>query len=169
MKLFKRISSVILSLISLTGLGSSSAAINHDIDLTPGQTHTFNHLHTDSYDYSGAYTDTGTFEVTAPNSVSVSIGDNELTSVVEPLSASVFTVIDSNSNVLLSSGDLAGTLIPISALAKGDYTLQFVVSHDGIFGAAYDVAANVVPLPVAAWLFGTALLGFAAFSARRSV
>ncbi|MEW8438327.1 MAG: VPLPA-CTERM sorting domain-containing protein [Candidatus Thiodiazotropha taylori] len=38
-----------------------------------------------------------------------------------------------------------------------------------MFGAAYDVTVSAVPLPAAAWLFGTALLGFVAFSARRTV
>ncbi|MET0053042.1 MAG: VPLPA-CTERM sorting domain-containing protein [Candidatus Thiodiazotropha sp.] len=36
-------------------------------------------------------------------------------------------------------------------------------------GGAYDVTVSAVPLPAAAWLFGSALLGFVTYSARRSV
>ncbi|MCG8015847.1 MAG: VPLPA-CTERM sorting domain-containing protein [Candidatus Thiodiazotropha sp. 'RUGA'] len=168
MKLLKRISSTILGMASLFGLGCASA-VDYNVDLTLGQTHTFNHLHTDTYDYSGAFADTGTFELSNAGSVNVSITDNELTSVVDLLSVSAFAVYDSNSNVLFSTSDLVTTVIPLSDLAIGVYTLQFVGSADGVFGAAYDVTVSAVPLPAAAWLFGTALLGFVAFSARRTV
>ncbi|MEW8321975.1 MAG: VPLPA-CTERM sorting domain-containing protein [Candidatus Thiodiazotropha taylori] len=168
MKLLKRISSAILGLVSLFGLGSATA-VNYNVDLTLGQTHTFNHLHTDTYDYSGTFTDTGTFELTNAGSVNVSIADNELTSVVDLLSVSAFTVYDSSSNALFTTSDLVNTVIPLSNLAAGVYTLQFVGDADGIFGAAYNVTVSAVPLPAAAWLFGTALIGFVAYSARRTV
>ncbi|MEW8625376.1 MAG: VPLPA-CTERM sorting domain-containing protein [Candidatus Thiodiazotropha sp.] len=168
MKFLKRISSVILGLATLVGFGSASA-VNYNVDLTLGQTHTFNHLHTDTYDYSGTFADTGGFELTNAGSVNVSITDNELTSVVDLLSVSALTVYGSSSNTLFSTSDLVNTVIALSNLAAGVYTLPFIGDADGIFGATYDVTVSAIPLPAAAWLLGTALIGFAAYSARRTV
>ena len=169
MKLFKRMSSTILGLICLVGLGSAAAAINHNIDLTLGQTRTFNHLHTDSYDYSGAFTGTGIVELIDAGPVRVSTRDNQLSSLVELLNVSAFSICDNNMNPLFSTGNLVNTLVPLPGLAVGVYTLRFVGNADGVFGAAHDVTVSAVPLPAAAWLFGATLLGYAAFSARRSV
>jgi hypothetical protein len=115
----------------------------------------------------------GTFELADAGSVSVSISDNELTSTfIDLLNVSEFTVLDGASNALFSTGiggDLVNATFTLSGLAAGLYTLQFVGDANGAIGAAYDVTVSAVPLPAAAWLFGTALIGFVTFSARRSV
>jgi hypothetical protein len=169
MKLFRRILSTILGLLSLAGLGCSSAAINHTIDLTLGQTHTFNHLYLNSYNYPGAFSDSGTFELTNPGSVVELVSDNELSSTADILNVSAYTLYGNNTNTFSSSKNLVYTVIPLSGLAAGVYTLQFVGKTDGIFGADYDVTVSAEPLSAAAWLFGVSLLGFVAYNARRTV
>ncbi|MET0028743.1 MAG: hypothetical protein ABW101_14035, partial [Candidatus Thiodiazotropha sp.] len=67
------------------------------------------------------------------------------------------------------SGNLVDANFVLSGLSAGTYTLQFVGNADGAMGGAYDVTVSAVPLPAAAWLFGSALLGFVTYSARRSV
>jgi hypothetical protein len=172
MKWYRWISGLTFSLLGLICSGNA-LAIDYDVSLTLGQTHTFNHLVTDTNDYSGLFTDTGTFELADAGSVSVSFSDNELTSTfIDLLNVSEFTVLDGASNALFSTGiggDLVNATFTLSGLAAGLYTLQFVGNANGAIGAAYDVTVSSVPLPAAAWLFGTALIGFVTFSARRSV
>ncbi|MES9940616.1 MAG: VPLPA-CTERM sorting domain-containing protein [Candidatus Thiodiazotropha sp. 6PLUC2] len=172
MKLYKWISVLTFGLLGLIGSGNV-LAINYDAALTLGQTHTFNHLTTDADDYSGAFTDRGTFELVDRGSVSLSIRDNELTtSFIDLLNVSQFTIFDNASIALFSTGldgDLTSTTFTLAGLSAGLYTLRFIGDASGVFGAAYDVTVSAVPLPAAAWLFGSALIGFVAFSARRSV
>jgi hypothetical protein len=58
-------------------------------------------------------------------------------------------------------------------LAAGDYifTLSgFALSAiDPKTASDYDLTMSAVPLPAAAWLFGSALLGFVSYSRRRTV
>lgn len=172
MKLYKWISVLTFGLLGLICSGSV-LAINYNAALTLGQTHTFNHLVTDTEDYSGAFTDRGTFEIADKGSVSLSIRDNELTtSFIDLLNVSQFSVFDNPSIALFSTGiggDLTSATFTLAGLSAGLYTLEFFGDANGVFGVAYDVTASSVPLPAAAWLFGSALIGFVAFSARRSV
>ncbi len=155
-------------------LGSDSAlAVDYDANLILGQAHTYNHLVTNTLDLSGAFTDTGTFTLPHAGSVNISIHDSELSSsFVNFLDVSHFTVLDPLNTELFStgvSGNLVDAHFVLPGLSSGTYTLQFAGSADGAMGGAYDVKVSAVPLPAAAWLFGSALLGFVTYSARRSV
>lgn len=57
----------------------------------------------------------------------------------------------------------------LGTLNTGIYTLILDETMNGFPGAAYDVKNSAVPLPAPAWLIGTILIGFAAFSVRRSL
>ncbi|MES9851872.1 MAG: VPLPA-CTERM sorting domain-containing protein [Candidatus Thiodiazotropha sp. L084R] len=172
MKLYKWIFGLTFGLLSLIGSGNV-LAINYDAVLTLGQTNTFNHLITDSEDYSEAFADEGTFKLPDNSSVSLSIKDNELTTeYIELLNVSQFTLFDSASIAKISTrigGDLTSDTFTLAGLTAGLYTLVFVGDANGVFVAANDVYGSAVPLPAAAWLLGSALLGFVVFSSRRKV
>ncbi|MCG8070610.1 MAG: VPLPA-CTERM sorting domain-containing protein, partial [Candidatus Thiodiazotropha taylori] len=59
------------------------------------------------------------------------------------------------------------------SLGAGDYI--FTISGfalnaiDTKISSDYDLTMSAVPLPAAAWLFGSALLGFVSYSRRRKV
>jgi hypothetical protein len=59
------------------------------------------------------------------------------------------------------------------SLATGDYV--FAISGfalnavDSSIHSDYDLTMSAVPLPAAAWLFGSALLGFVSYSRRRKI
>ncbi|MES9823692.1 MAG: VPLPA-CTERM sorting domain-containing protein [Candidatus Thiodiazotropha endolucinida] len=59
------------------------------------------------------------------------------------------------------------------SLAQGSYVFTLsgfaLNALDSKIYSDYDLTISAVPLPAAAWLFGSALLGFIAFSARRKI
>jgi hypothetical protein len=59
-----------------------------------------------------------------------------------------------------------GDILFNGMLAAGDYTIRLY--ENGQNTSAYEVSVNVVPIPGAAWLFGSALLGFVGISRRKS-
>lgn len=151
-------------------VSGAAMAVNYDADLILGQAFTYNHLITNTADLSGPFADTGTFTLTNPGSVNVSIRDSELSaSFIDILNVSQFSVLDSLNTGLFSTGNLVDASFVLPGLSAGTYTLQFTGDADAVFGGAYDVTVSAVPLPTAAWLFGSALLGFVTYSARRNV
>lgn len=65
-------------------------------------------------------------------------------------------------------GNTFGQLDILNALASGDFRVGIHVrSIAGAGSDSYITPLNPVPLPAAAWLFGSALLGFVSFSVRR--
>lgn len=76
-----------------------------------------------------------------------------------------------NFNVTNTGVGTAPTMIIFSGLMEGSY--QFLVGGNirGIAGSEYTVSTDVstVPLPAAAWLMGTALIGLVSFSRRKAV
>ncbi|MCU7922799.1 MAG: VPLPA-CTERM sorting domain-containing protein [Candidatus Thiodiazotropha sp. (ex Dulcina madagascariensis)] len=58
-------------------------------------------------------------------------------------------------------------------LGQGDYVFTLsgfaLNAIDHKINSNYDLSIKAVPLPAAAWLFGSALLGFVSFSRRRKV
>jgi hypothetical protein len=68
---------------------------------------------------------------------------------------------------------LAEDFHEVLSLGAGDYI--FTISGfalnavDETAASDYDLTMSAVPLPAAAWLFGSALLGFVSFSRRRKV
>lgn len=60
-------------------------------------------------------------------------------------------------------------VLPTTVLAPGTYVLQMRGNVTGTNGGSYAGTLNVVPvpLPAAAWLFGSGLLGLGAFARRR--
>ncbi|MEW8027348.1 MAG: VPLPA-CTERM sorting domain-containing protein [Candidatus Thiodiazotropha sp.] len=59
------------------------------------------------------------------------------------------------------------------SLARGSYVFTLsgfaLNALDSKIYSDYDLTITAVPLPAAAWLFGSALIGFIAFSARRKI
>jgi hypothetical protein len=160
-----------LALCLSGSLGSGAAmAVDYDADLILEQTFTYNHLVTNTADLSGPFADTGTFTLTNLGSINVSIRDSELSAgFIELLNVSQFSVQAPLNTGLFSTGNLVDASFVLPGLSAGTYTLQFTGDADGVFGGAYDVTVSAVPLPTAAWLFGSALLGFVTYSARRNV
>ncbi|MEM1152958.1 MAG: VPLPA-CTERM sorting domain-containing protein [Pseudomonadota bacterium] len=66
----------------------------------------------------------------------------------------------------------SGQDFTVSGLAPGEYslTVQGVVTSFGIFGFGYEgtLAVSQVPLPAAAWLFGSAVAGLVFLRRKRS-
>lgn len=80
----------------------------------------------------------------------------------------------SNTALITLGGDASGSMsftTPVTSGDPGIFTVgagNFTLSLDGGGGAAlYDFRITAVPLPAAAWLFGSALLGFASIARRR--
>jgi hypothetical protein len=166
-----------LGALALISTGNVMAAIDWSHTQILGETETYDHLNLPGRDYSGSFSDTGTFTLDSAGSVSVSIVDSQLAQdapegVVYNLNISDFAVKDSNGYTLWSTGvggDLINAVFTINGLVAGSYELVFDGLASGDWGGSYNVTVSSVPLPAAAWLFGTAIIGFAAFSARRSV
>ena len=76
------------------------------------------------------------------------------------------TLLDAALNVVFDSGLVTPSPLnfTINNLLAGEYTLQIYSDSQDVNGSI-----SAVPVPAAALLFGTALLGFAGFSARRKV
>lgn len=91
------------------------------------------------------------------------VDDSNLINTPVTFTASVF-----DGSTLLGTFGPTSTS-PVNAVLKnllaGTYTV--VLNSDMVGG--YSVAVSAVPVPAAALLFGSALLGFAGFSARRKV
>ncbi|MES9971387.1 MAG: VPLPA-CTERM sorting domain-containing protein [Candidatus Thiodiazotropha sp.] len=119
---------------------------------------------------SGLFTDTGTFTLLEETLISVSIVDNEADGgILGPiLDVSSFEVSTGGTSIAIFD-ELTSHIFSLGTLGAGEYTLTFDGFSNGLAGSVYDVTVNAVPLPAAVWLFGSALLGFAAFTGRRSV
>ena len=64
---------------------------------------------------------------------------------------------------------LGTTFSETLSLVAGDYIFTFSGFALDSASADYDLTMSAVPLPAAAWLFGSALLGFVSYSRRRKV
>ena len=68
---------------------------------------------------------------------------------------------------------LGSTFSQTLSLGAGDYIFTIsgfaLNSIDPKVSSDYDLTMSAVPLPAAAWLFGSALLGFVSFSRRRKI
>ncbi|MES9939147.1 MAG: VPLPA-CTERM sorting domain-containing protein [Candidatus Thiodiazotropha sp. 6PLUC1] len=68
---------------------------------------------------------------------------------------------------------LGTTFSETLSLGAGEYIFTIsgfaLNSIDTTLNSDYDLTMSAVPLPAAAWLFGSALLGFVSFSRRRKV
>ncbi|WP_316365169.1 VPLPA-CTERM sorting domain-containing protein [Candidatus Thiodiazotropha sp. CDECU1] len=164
MNVYKRISNLIIGLLVLVG-SSNVLALNHNYFLTLDQPTTYNHIN----DSASIFVDTGTFTLTADTPISVSITDNEIGSTFGPILDVLSLVVVSSSGFSTLFSDLTSHTFSLGTLSANTYTLTFIGEINGHAGAVYDVTVNTIPLPAATWLFGTALIGFAAYSARRSV
>jgi hypothetical protein len=159
MKWYRWTANLIISVIAIVGSGNVLAAnVFHTLNL--GEPETYSHVLD-----AGAFTDTGSFSLDAVTNVNVSIIDTEVEGVLDVSSFS----IRGSAGVIDTFTDLTSTVFSLGSLGVGVYSLTFEGIAIGSLGATYDVTVNSVPLPAAAWLFGMALIGFTAFSARRSV
>ena len=104
---------------------------------------------------------------------SVGAGHTFLSSVINLELGSTLDVSDlfvqllDSAGTEIASGTADNEFVIDEAIAAGDYTLRITGTPDGTNGGAYMVGLSVVPIPAAAWLFGTAVLGFAVVSRRR--
>jgi hypothetical protein len=159
MKLYRKIANLTIGMFALVG-SSNVLAENVDHILNLGEFETYSHVTNP-----GSFNDMGPFKLNAAPNVSVSIVDSE---VEGTLNISSFS-INSSTGFSGTFADLTSAVFSQGALGTGAYTLTFDGFTDGGIGATYDVPVSAVPLPAAVWLFGSAILGYATFSARRSV
>lgn len=120
----------------------------------------------DHFSESGPFIDTGTFSLATDQTVNGSLFDLEL-GIVFDIANLVLT--DNNGNELFSQDDFTLGVFTFGLLPAGAYTFNIAGNVAGTGGGAYQLGLNAVPLPAAAWLFGSALLGFVGYSARRKV
>lgn len=75
-------------------------------------------------------------------------------------------LLDSEDDLVFDSGVVSPSPLSftLNNLLAGEYTLQIFSDSEDVNGSI-----SAVPVPAAVLLFGTALLGFAGFSARRKV
>jgi hypothetical protein len=144
---YKGISNFILGVLGMLGASNVLAAIDWDHTLIPGETEVIVHKYMPSSDYSALFTDTDRLKLNGAGSVNVSIFNGQLLQhspevITCCLSVSDLIMKDDGSNTPYSTGDRHGL---------------------------FDETVGSVPLPAAVWLFGTALVGFVVFNARRSV
>ena len=142
MELYKRLSITILGVLSLFILERASAAMNKEVHLCLEESNKINYLQRDVYDYAGIFSGIGAFELPGIGAADQLITDTEVSSLVGMPDSSVFAADIFTSQCLGISDEALGV------------------------GQVYGIPVNTVPLPEAVWLFATALLGFAAYSAR---
>jgi hypothetical protein len=173
MKWYRLILNLVLGVSAMISAGNV-LAMNWNHTLILGETETFDHLDLPGRNYSGDFVDTGTFTLDSSSPVSVSIVDSQLAHNPEPdeyyLNISNFIVKDSDDTILYNASvNLVDAAVTLNALHAGTYVLVFEGLADGDWGGSYNVTVSAIPLPAAAWLFSTALIGFVTFSARSSV
>jgi hypothetical protein len=87
-----------------------------------------------------------------------------------PLNFTDFALYGVDLNTTYSLDDLFNTVFKSNGLTTNAfYELLFTGNIDSQMGGSHDVTVNAVPLPSAIWLLGTAIVGFSAFSGRRSL
>ena len=114
--------------------------------------------------YSGIFTDVLKFDVADP-SLSIKIsGDHEGMAAGDLLLTNTADGADYH---------LGTDFTQYLSLGAGSYTFTLsgfaMNAFDGSITSDYDVTVEAVPLPAAAWLFGSALVGFISFSRRRKI
>ena len=109
---------------------------------------------------SGAFTDRIEFNITSDHTLLSSVQQIGLGELLN-IDSLIVSLLDISDNTLASGPELA------TPIASGSYVLEIQGTADGSLGGVYGAALAVVPLPPAAWLFGAALVGFAAVSRRR--
>ncbi|MCU7886037.1 MAG: hypothetical protein KZQ82_17745 [Candidatus Thiodiazotropha sp. (ex Lucinoma annulata)] len=160
---------VVLAGILFSGNVISATSII-DRTLVWGEASTFSHL-----GQVGAFSDTANF--TTPDifegAVSVSIVDTEialLPGALPLVDISEFIAMGPSGFLLDLGSDLASAAFSLNGLSAGTtYGFTFSGEVSGAIGGEYNVMVGAVPLPAAVWLFGSAILGFVTYSARRSV
>jgi hypothetical protein len=114
--------------------------------------------------YSGVFTDIINFEVGSSGLSLLFEGDHEGMAGNDILLTNTFDGTEYH---------LGSTFSESLSLATGSYVFTlsgFALNafSDAIY-SDYDLAITAVPLPAAAWLFGSALFGFISYSVRRKV
>lgn len=88
-----------------------------------------------------------------------------------PLFDTTYMKIIQGSNVLLDVPALSSATFNFGELSAGNYTFTLDGGIGGPVGSLYKVGLTFspIPLPAAAWLLGSAVLGFVGYSTRRKV
>ncbi|MCU7932389.1 MAG: hypothetical protein KZQ90_16430 [Candidatus Thiodiazotropha sp. (ex Codakia rugifera)] len=135
-----------------------------------GEASTFSHL-----GQVGAFSDTANFTIpdVFEGPVNVSITDTEIALLpgASPLvDIGEFIAMGQNGFQVDLGSDLVSATFTLDGLSTGTtYGFAFSGEVNGAIGGKYNVMVRPVPLPAAVWLFGSAILGFVTYSARRSV
>ncbi|MCU7875017.1 MAG: VPLPA-CTERM sorting domain-containing protein [Candidatus Thiodiazotropha sp. (ex Lucinoma borealis)] len=155
MKLFKRY----LALLALTmSFGLQAATFDAGSFSTSGDSFV-------ASPYSGIFTDVWNFDVGSKNPLDINFSGSH-----EGMAADDLLLTDTASG---QSYHLGNTFSETLSLGLGSYV--FTVSGfalnalDPKVYSDYSLKIQAVPLPAAAWLFGSALIGFVSFSRRRKV
>jgi hypothetical protein len=90
---------------------------------------------------------------------------------ISNISSFVVKVFDSSSNQLFSGGAPAGTQVDftLQSLASGSYRINITGMYSGSNGGSYSGNVAMIPLPAAAWLLLSGLVGLGAVARRRKV
>jgi hypothetical protein len=163
-----------LGVLALLSVSNILAAIDRNSIQILDKTETFDHINLSGPNYSGLFSYTSTFRLySGAGSVDVSIIGSQLAQDSSESAAYCITVSDiamiDSGNFLYSTGVGCELFDAAYTMVAGPYERAFGGNTEGDWGRVYNTEASAVPLPAAIWLFGAALVGFVAYSARRSV
>ena len=150
-----------LVFVFLMGSSFFANATSYTVDL-------FNESQTsDLITFGSQFTDTWDLSVDAGTEVTLTFAPVNIDlGPVIPGGASVFFLHISDFKI-----DGSGGLVRSFLASVNPYSINVEGFSDGIAGGAYTVVSTVsaVPVPAAAWLFGSALIGLVSFSRRKIV
>ncbi len=158
-----------LLFVSATVAHANFLIITEDNDNLGFGTYGFGQLNQYSPDV--AFEHVWTFSLAQDSSVTLSINNIPLTQTDPPVSfiniVGLELTLEDGGPVLAQI--VHGDVTTVSGLQAGQvYTMTVTGVADGIWGGQYTGELTVVPLPAAAWLFGTALVGLAGVARRRA-
>jgi hypothetical protein len=141
---------------TIYNMGTLSSALTYKVASNPANTFGF--------------TDTFDFNITSVSDVTASLGDLTYDLVSPYYTVTVFK--DNNLFLSLNGGPSIGDKNSTTAfnLASGNYSIKVTGDAVGAAGGFYSVAmsAQPVPVPAAAWLLGSGLLGLVGVARRKT-
>jgi hypothetical protein len=166
---------LLLGMLTLIGWSNVLASTDWNHTLILSEAETTDHSNLPGHNFSSFFFSIGALMSDSASSVSVSDIDSQLAQNSPEgfhyyMNVSDFVIKDSGGYTQYStgvSGDLLDASFTTHGLMAGSYYTRV---FDGFAdGEIYNGTVSAVPLLMAAWLFGAALVGFVVFSARCSV